>query len=158
MVFGRVLGDDSLRVRGSVCVRRLCVCIVNLSLSRLNTSVPHQKCTQTIKTIEAQGTLTGTTKEPIVVQRCGELIAVPDSTSGEKQEAPPALALRCHAAMSAVDRACGRCNLGAGDHCNDETCLAALGSIASMVPECANNYPPFPAQAAIEQAQAACAK
>ena len=92
------------------------------------------------------------------MQRCGELIPVPNTTNAEKEEAPPALALRCHAAMSAVDRACGRFNLGAGEHCKDETCLAALRSIASMVPQCANEYPPFPAHGAIEQAQAACVK
>ena len=60
--------------------------------------------------------------------------------------------------MEAVDRACGRFNLGAGEHCKDQTCLAALASISRMAPQCANAYAPFPAPAAIEKAQAACAK
>lgn len=95
-----------------------------------------------------------------MVQRCGELVAVPDSKTEENalQEAPPALAVRCHAAMNAVDHACGRFNLGAGAHCKDAGCLAALRTISEMVPQCANEYPPFPAPTAIETAQAACAK
>ena len=41
---------------------------------------------QALKAIEAAGTLTGGTKEPVVVARCGELIAVPDSKRGETTE------------------------------------------------------------------------
>ena len=96
------------------------------------------------------------------MQRCGELIAGSDDKTGEGegklQEAPPALAMRCHAAMDAVDRTCGRFNIGEGGHCKDEACIAALGSIHRMVRECADEYPVFPAPDKIEQAQAACVK
>ena len=94
-----------------------------------------------------------------MVQRCGELVATEGKThESATQEAPPALAVRCHAAMDAVDRACGRFNMAAGAHCTDASCIAALGSINRMVRECAEEYPVFPAPAKIEQAEAACAK
>lgn len=60
--------------------------------------------------------------------------------------------------MEAVDRACGRFNLGTGEHCKDEACLAALALISRLVAQCAKDYAPFPAPAAIDKAQAACAK
>lgn len=51
---------------------------------RLPPSAAHAQ--QALKAIEAAGTLSGSTKEPVVVVRCGELIAVPDSKRGESTE------------------------------------------------------------------------
>ena len=59
--------------------------------------------------------------------------------------------------MDAVDSACQRFNLQRGEHCKDESCVAALAAIRAMMPDCATQYGPFPQPAAIEEAYAKCA-
>ena len=72
-----------------------------------------------LRVIEAEGTLDqGKTKRKVIVHRCGELVPGPD---GALVEAPLPLAMRCQAAMDAVEGACRAFNLGKdkGEHCSE---------------------------------------